>query len=414
MRLAVLPLAGAIGFACSSVPAAAQPSAVQPLTERAAIERLMAADPTLRALNARVDEVRALQAERALYPNPSITYSRESVFQTHDTFLLARQELPVSGRRRQLQTAGRIAVEAAEAESRFRATELQGDLRDAYTDLLLAQEREAALKEGIDRMHKLIAVLRTREEAGEGSAYDRMRGQRALVDLDADLARAATDRARAQGRLAGFLGPNVLPDALAASDRLEADTPPPPLPALLEQALRNRGEYRIAELSVTQFEVEQRAARALRIPTPTVTGGLKRSTTAAASSSGYQFSFDLSVPLFSRGQAATALASAQKARAEAEAASWRARIEAHVRATHTALTIHQSRVMRYRESAGMISESLARTGRIAYDEGELGILELLDAERQALDARLRALELAADARQAAIELDRAIGREIRP
>jgi outer membrane protein TolC len=44
----------------------------------------------------------------------------------------------------------------------------------------------------------------------------------------------------------------------------------------------------------------------------------------------------------------------------------------------------------------------------------LGILELLDAERQALDARLRLLELAAAARRAAIDLDRVVGVEFRP
>jgi outer membrane protein TolC len=44
----------------------------------------------------------------------------------------------------------------------------------------------------------------------------------------------------------------------------------------------------------------------------------------------------------------------------------------------------------------------------------LGILELLDAERQALDARLRVLELAGAARRAAIELDRVMGQEFRP
>jgi outer membrane protein TolC len=48
---------------------------------------------------------------------------------------------------------------------------------------------------------------------------------------------------------------------------------------------------------------------------------------------------------------------------------------------------------------------------VGYEEGELGILELLDATRQAVDARLRSLEAAALARRAAIDLDRAIGRE---
>ena len=69
---------------------------------------------------------------------------------------------------------------------------------------------------------------------------------------------------------------------------------------------------------------------------------------------------------------------------------------------------------RYQESAAAIAEPLAEIGRVGYEEGELSILELLDAERQALDARLQVLELAAAARRAAIELERAIGQEFRP
>lgn len=417
MRLVVSVFVGACCTLWSPADLAAQgstPAQVQSLTEREAIARMMASDPRLRALDARVDEVRATHAERALFPNPSVTYSRENVFDTHDTFLLMRQELPISGRRQQLQEAGRIGVQAAQAGTRFQAIQLQADLREAYTGLLLAQEREAALKGAIDAMQKLIVVLRAREEEGEGSSYDRMRGQRALVDLEAELALAAGARAQAQGQLAGYLGPNVIPESLIAADRLDAVAPSAPLPALLEQGLANRGDYRFAELSVGQFEAERRAATRLQVPTPTFTGGLKRSTIGAADSSGYQFSIDLTVPLFNRGQAATALASAQKVRAEADAASARTRIEAEVRAAHTVLTIQQERAARYRESVSGIAEPLARTGRVAYDEGEVGILELLDADRQALDARLRALELDADARRAAIHLDRVIGREIRP
>ena len=123
---------------------------------------------------------------------------------------------------------------------------------------------------------------------------------------------------------------------------------------------------------------------------------------------------DLAIPLFSRGQAATALAAAQKARAEAEAQLWRLQIEADVRAAYNVARIQQERVTRYQESAAAIAEPLAQIGRVGYEEGELSILELLDAERQALEARLQVLELAAAARRAAIDLDRVIGREIRP
>ena len=417
MRLAFSFSFGVCALLLSPVHVSAQTDATAHaarLTEGEAVARFMANSPLIRALNARIEEVRAVHAERALWPNPAVTFSRESVFNTDDTFLLARQELPISGRRHQLRTAGRIAVEAAQAEARFQTMQLQADLREAYTALLLAQEREAVLRSGIDTLRRLVDVLRVREEGGEGSSYDRIRGARAVLDLEADLASAAAVRAQAQGQLAAFLSPQAVPDTLIAADTMAPVTSVPSLATVLQEALANRGDFQSTQLSIAQFDAERQAATRLRVPTPTLTGGLKRSETGNTSASGYQFSVDIAVPLFSRGQAAVALASAQKAQAEAESESWRIRVEAEVRAAHTALAIQQERAARYRQSAAEIAEQLAKIGRVAYEEGELGILELLDSDRQALEARLRILDLAAAARRAAIELDRAIGREFRP
>jgi outer membrane protein, heavy metal efflux system len=417
MRLALF----ACVFALAALPCRAQPAGpgapeppVMRITEREAVARFLTGDPRIRALNARTDEVRAAQAERTLWPNPSATFSRESVLGSHDTFLLGRQELPISGRRSRLQAAGRLAVDAARAEAEWERHQHQADVREAYTALLLAQQREAALQRAIEELQTLIGVLRAREEEGEGSAYDRMRGQRALVDLEAERSLAEGDRARAQGRLAGYLGPGTRPEALVAADSLILTPAQPPLPALIDAALAARGDYRASAFSVARFEAERSAASRLRVPTPAVTGGLKRSDIGGMTSSGYQVSVDLSMPLFNRGQAATALATAQKARAEAEAESWRLRIEADVRAAYNVARLHEQRLSRYQEAAAAIAGPLAAIGRVGYEEGELTILELLDAERQALDARLRILELAAAARRAAIELDRVTGREINP
>jgi cobalt-zinc-cadmium efflux system outer membrane protein len=417
MRLVLFVCVGALAaLPCSAQSAgqAAQELRTVRLTEREAVARFSSSDPRIRALNARIDEIRATQAERTLWPNPSATLSRESVLGAHDTFLLARQELPISGRRNRLQTAGRLAVDAAHSEAQFERVQLQADVREAYAALLMAQQREATLQASIDSLQKLISVLRAREEGGEGSTYDRMRGQRALVDLEAERSLAAGDRARAQGRLAGYLGPGTRAEALVAADSLVTAPLQVSLPALLDQALANRADYRASEISIARFEAERSAATRLQIPIPSLTGGLKRSDLGGTTSSGYQVSVDLSVPLFSRGQAATALATAQMARAQAEAELWRLQIEAEVGAAYNVAKIHQDRLARYQEAAAAIAEPLAQIGRVGYEEGELSILELLDADRQALDARLQILELAAAARRAAIELDRVIGQEFKP
>jgi outer membrane protein TolC len=414
MRLAIRLCAGAV-LSCAAVSAAAQGigpvDQVLPLTEAQAIERLLAQDPTLRALRTRVDEVRAAQADRARWPNPSVTVTRESVGSSSDTFLVGRQELPLSGRLRLLRDAGRLAVAGTEADVRFAIAQRIAELRLAFAALLQAQEQEAALREAVTGLERLIDVLRTREEAGEGSSYDRMRGARALADLQHELASVAVERAAAQGRLASFLGAGTPPTQLVAAGTPQDVAPLPPVEALVDEALQARLDQRARELTSTQFDTERRAAERLRVPVPTVTAGLKRSGTGALLNNGYQFSVDVGVPLFNRGQTAALQAQAQADRARAEAEALRLEIEADVRTAYTTVTLRRAQMDAYRRSVSDTAEPLVATARVGYEEGELGILELLDATRQAVDARLRSLEATALARRAAIDLDRAIGRE---
>ena len=51
---------------------------------------------------------------------------------------------------------------------------------------------------------------------------------------------------------------------------------------------------------------------------------------------------------------------------------------------------------------------------VAYREGEVGILELLDAVRTASRARIRSIDLRLEARLAQIALERAVGDTLWP
>ena len=383
------------------------------LTEAQALQQLATYDPRLRAARAKLDELRAAQIGRGVRANPTFTFSRESVGDVHDDFLLGRQELDVSGRLGRLRTAGRLAVDAAAADARYQVVQVQAAVRDAFTVLLLAQEREAVVADGQKDLAKLLGILRTREQEGEGSRYDRMRGQRALADLEADLATASAARAEAHGRLTVLLGLSTA-HAVAADGRIEIAAPSPDAGVLVERALANRSDLQALTAAASQYRAEQSAADRLSIPTPTLSGGLKRSDIGPESHSGYVLSLDLSVPLFNRGQAATALASAQLTGAEAQATMLRHQIEAEVRVARAVFEIHRGKAERYLASTSGTADDLLAVARLGYDEGELGILELLDAVRQSLDGRVRTLEMLAAARRASIELDRVIGMEIKP
>src|SRR6476659_1706902 len=69
------------------------------LSEADALARLSADSPRVRAIRAGVDVARADVLAAGRWPNPRVTYNRESVAGVTENMLLVTQALPVTGRR---------------------------------------------------------------------------------------------------------------------------------------------------------------------------------------------------------------------------------------------------------------------------------------------------------------------------
>ena len=387
------------------------PGAAQSLSEAEAVARMRAEHPRVTALRLGVRELEADARERTLPANPAVAYTREKAGAAVDDFLLVSQELPLWGRRGLLGEAAGHGVSARAADADARLLAVETELRLVFTDLLLAQDRVRSLEAGVGRLDAQIAVLRTREEEGEGSRFDRLRAEREVAEVDADLALAGIDRRQAQARLAAFFAEGTDPDGLTAAGGLDDYPIPAPAAGRLSEG---RPEYRALGLEAERWGAEERAARRLRLPSAQVTGGLKRSGALGSIATGFVLGASVSVPLFNRGQAQAARAAAARARLEAERRTLAARIAAEVHAASAAAAGARELADRYRADSVSRADELVAIATAAYEEGEFGILELLDAHRVSLSAKLRSLELSAAARRAAVELDRAAGREMTP
>ena len=393
---------------------AAAAAAGQTLTESQALDRLRAEHPRLEALRASVEELAASVRQPSLPANPTVTFTREDAGLGSDDFLLVSQELPLRGRRRLLGQAARQAVTAAQGRAADARLAFESHLRLAFADLLFAQAREQALETGAGELRRLVTVLEVREREGEGSRFDRLRAEREVADVEADREAASILRATARARVASFFAPGARAAGLAAAGDLSDVAQPAAVDVLVERALARRADYRALAASESRWATERRAAERLRIPVAALTGGLKRAGFATARESGYSIGATVSVPLFDRGQAQVARADAARARTGAERRTLRTHIEREVRVAHGAASRYRDLAERYRVESVEPAAELVSIAEAAYEEGEFGILELLDAHRVALDARLRHLELTAEARRAAIELDRAVGGEATP
>ena len=385
-------------------------AAAQTVTEEEALARMRMEHPEVRVLRSTVRELEADARERSLLANPTVSYTREDTGLSVDDFLLVTQELPVRGRLRLLGEVAGQAVSAAEARADAGLLAFETRLRFAFTDLLLAQERTLVLEVGVLELSRLVDVLRAREQLGEGSRFDRLRAEREFADIETDLVTLAIARVTAQARLASFLAPGRDPTGLQAVGRLADGAAVPPLDSLLSQALARRPDYRALAFEDARWETERRAAERLRFPGASVTAGLKRSGSPAVRDLGYAVTAMVAVPLFNRGQAQVARAKAARARVDAERLVLSARIDSDVRAAHASASRYGALAGRYRAESVELAAELVSIAAAAYEEGEYGILELLDAHRVKLGAELRFLELSAAARRAAIDLDQAIGR----
>ena len=392
----------------------AGPVSAQILTEQQALARMRAEYPHVQALRLTVRELEADVRERTVLTNPIVSYTRENAGPTADDFLLVSQELPPWGRRRLLgEAAGRL-VSAAEAGVEADLLAVETDLRLVFTDLLEAQEQVRSLEAGMVQLGALAAVLRTREEQGEGPRFDRLRVEREEADVQTDLAVAQIGRRMAQARLAAFFATGTDPEGLSAAGNLDARRALSDTTALMARALERRSDYRALTLHVARWETERRAADRLRLPGALLTGGMKRAESSGSGDIGYAVTAALSVPVFDRGQVQVARADAGRARVEAERRALAARIAADVSAAHAAATRYRELADRYRAASVERATELVTIVTAAYEEGEFGILELLDAHHVTLRAQLRLLELSAAARRAAIDLDRAVGEEMTP
>lgn len=399
-------------YAAAAVLVSWVPAHAQGLTEAEAVARALAASPRVRAASALPAQAAAEYRVRRVVSNPTVRFQQEDAAGTRDRFLLVEQELPLSGRRGLLGQASTFAVDAATAQARAERDLVRRDARVAYADLVAAAARERVLTEGLSALDAVIERLRAREQAGEGSAFDRLRAEREHVDFADDhrATQAAITAARAQ--LAALLGASDGGSTLTATDDPGRLTVVPPLTEAIELARARRPTLHAADADIQRLTVERRAATRLAWPQPTVSGGWKQTADGTRNESGYAVALGIAVPLFSRGTAEASVASTALVGAEAGRDALARAIDAEVRAAHARAESARERARRYESDALARSRELIHIATLAYEEGEIGILELLDAHRTRLEAELRALTLKTDARLAAVALDFATAEEV--
>ncbi len=385
-----------IAILLCAMPVAARAQDV--VDEDAAIERALARE----GISARDDAARAASAAEidVIGPrdNPSVELSREGAGGESQYQIGVVQPIDLNGRRGSLRDAARADGLATEAEIARRRQVLVAEVRQAYVQCAAASAQLDVWQRYTEELAEAERVSTARAEAGDTAVYDVRRVRVERRAAEAQLARARGDVAAdcaALASLTGIADPQV---ELEAITRLSSAAEPGERADLLADERR---------IEAAQYRV--RAADQARLPQLAFGVGVLRRDDGIDTAYGPVVSVGVTVPLWSSGSASVRREEARAAALESELLIARRRVEAEQNAAEARLAAAREAAI----TAAGAREDAGRLGTIAetaYQAGEIGVVELLDAYEAAREADLSVIALATDAALAAVEYDLAIGR----
>jgi cobalt-zinc-cadmium efflux system outer membrane protein len=370
------------------------------LTEDDAVRIAQGSQSVIALGAAQLDLARSDIERERRWPNPTLDYTRESAGET-EQFLTLSQSFDFSGRRAMRRRAAELRVVATQQEVAGQQLDLARIVRSEFSRAASQQELVRALTEWSRKIGAAADTAARLQAGGEVSGYDRRRLERERIGAEARLAAERGALIAAQRRLASFLGSENL-DGVT----LQRPTPPEiPADAELTTRIEQRPDVAAIAKRIEAATLDQQAAQRWRVPLFDLTAGMKNT----QADSGAIFGAGVSLPLFNRNQDELLRANAELAILNAQRTLLVTRAHGEVGGLAAEARELRNAARLFREQALPTSERLTATAEAAYRAGEVGILELLDAYRTALDGEVEAAELEQRAREAEIDLTRALG-----
>jgi len=397
------------------------PPPLPPLPLEEVLRTVRERAPLATAAAARRESAEAVAAKARRLPNPEAGFRVENwrrgtdaaPFDAHadlDVVAELSQPLPVFGSWSARKGEAAAAARAAGAAARGEMEALLLEAARLYLGAVRGRDLVAALAESRDVLGAMVTTMEKRVAEGWSAEGDLLKLRAENARGEALLARATLERNEAAARLAALLGEETPVDPARLSMPELAPLPDGDAGELGRTAAAARPAVVVARERLEAARAALRLERALRLPEPSLTAGYKRTGGLDTALAGVS----LSLPLFD-GNAAGAV----RAGADVRAAQADLRAAELSAAADTAATLRAARTYAGRARSAETELLGAAVGarsaaRASFREGVSEVLPLVDAERVTAEAVRETLDLAVDARLAALAARLALGQEVAP
>ena len=307
----------------------------------------------------------------------------------------------------------KIVGEAADAQIRTAQLDAAFATAEAYYRVQAAREGLATIEAEREFRSRDLARIEDLLEIGEATQLEQLRAFSALAAVDPEVARRQGQVTVAEMRLRQLLDlPPAEPLELEPSS---AALPEPPEIAVLVAAAAARPEIEDLMHQEGAYKVQQQITRADGLPRIDLTGYWGREVRLVTNFSDPLYSswaaaLELSWPFFDGGRRRGQIEQFESQRRQI--ALRRAELEAAIRLeTDQARTSYATAMSRAAsaEIFARAAQEAERVARVTYEEGVATQTELLDAQRNAVIARVSAIEARYQALVEASRLSRAVG-----
>jgi outer membrane protein, heavy metal efflux system len=391
-RTAAVLLAALVAMPAATVRAQDAPRRI---TIDEAIAQFVRNNPDLQAARAHVAEAAALARQATAYPNPELGATHEPLSgdggRYSESYLTLSQRLQWPAARSARGAAAERIAAAAMARLAADSARLAFEVRSAWIEAAHAEraERLVARVAEVFRAAERSAEERFRE--GDISAFDRRRIAIERLRYENALADARLLAATARRTLALLVLSEDGELEVGPADTLAHAPPLPGVDRLAADALRRRPEVAAATAEREAALAGARVARSARVPDVTATGGWKRQSDGLT---GAFLGIAIPLPVWDRRAGEVEAADARAAAAAARLAQAERQVRNDVARAFLAWETAAMRLALLGDPQVEAADLLA-IAQVAYEAGEMELVQLLDAadalrEAQALEARLRA------------------------
>ena len=387
-----------------AAPAAAQVTPDNALTLQAALDRALAANPTIAA--ARLTSAihlagRALAGER---PNPEATveFEKETPKQAYGFAL----PLELGGKRAKRIAVSEATIHAGEAELTATIAQVRNEVRRAYYEVLVAEARLLVLRELRDLSQRVRDTAQARFDAGDAPRLEVLQASLVLAAAENETIAVQGVSVAARTRLNALIG-QPLDTSQRLSTSLDAGGP------VEVDAALNLARTGSATLALLDRQIEQQRARlalahALRtpdlVPTATLTHDAEPEFTY-----GWRAGLAITVPIFTTHSAWVAVEQTTLDQLMAQRQAAVQRMTGEVTAAAAAAEAHRQTYIRYRDLILPQAQQVEQLAQDSYQLGQTGIASLLQSLQASRDLRLRSLDAVSELQAAIADLEQAIG-----